>query len=83
MGDTDRVNNEADRSTYQGEPVGPRQSMPWGSTVIISWRMVISSVALKYFGQADLGSGALPSISLNRARILFLPLGMKSLPADG
>ena len=63
--------------------VGPRRSKPWGSTVIISCRMAISRVAMRCFGQDDFGKEELPSISLNRERILFLPLGMKSLPAGG
>ena len=56
--------------------VGPRQSMPWGSTVIISWRMASSRVALRCFGQEDFGNEDLLSMSLNRERISDLPLGL-------
>ena len=66
----------SDRDGGQVDGVGPRQSMPWGSTVISSLRMASSSAVLKCFGQEDFGNGDLLRMSLNRERFSDLPLGL-------
>ena len=72
-----------DKGAGQVDGVGPRQSMPWGSTVISPLRMASSRAVLKCFGQEDFGNGDLLRMNLNRERFSDLPLGLYPLPAGG